>query len=94
MRYTVAASVTDIDRQTWAGRLSTVVHPATMYVGLAQAFYAGSGETEDVAGIGIPGEKGWTWEARPKEAAAIGKLIKMHAGELPAEFVAVPVKIK
>lgn len=34
MRYVVEASVTDVDRQTYAGRLSKVVHPAAFYVGV------------------------------------------------------------
>lgn len=34
MRYTVEAAVTDVDRQTYAGRVSRVVHSAAFYVGL------------------------------------------------------------
>ncbi|MBI3182504.1 MAG: hypothetical protein HYZ28_10195 [Myxococcales bacterium] len=34
MRYVVEASVTDVDRQVYAGRLSSVVHPAAFYVGV------------------------------------------------------------
>jgi alpha-2-macroglobulin len=34
MRYVVEASVTDLDRQAYAGRISKVVHPADFYVGL------------------------------------------------------------
>jgi uncharacterized protein YfaS (alpha-2-macroglobulin family) len=34
MRYTVEAAVTDVDRQTYAGRLSRVVHPTSFYVGV------------------------------------------------------------
>jgi len=34
MRYIVEATVTDLDRQAYAGRLSRVVHPAAFYVGL------------------------------------------------------------
>jgi uncharacterized protein YfaS (alpha-2-macroglobulin family) len=33
MRYTVEASVTDVDRQAYAGRISRVVHPAAIYLG-------------------------------------------------------------
>ncbi len=33
MRYTVEASVTDVDRQVYAGRMSRVVHPTAFYVG-------------------------------------------------------------
>ncbi len=34
MRYTVEASVTDVDRQAYAGRISRVVHAAGFYVGV------------------------------------------------------------
>ncbi|MFC2155411.1 alpha-2-macroglobulin [Acidobacteriota bacterium] len=34
MRYIVEAAVTDVDRQTYAGRLSRVVHPAAFYIGV------------------------------------------------------------
>lgn len=34
MRYVVDAAVTDVDRQTYKGRLSRVVHPADVYVGV------------------------------------------------------------
>ncbi len=34
MRYTVEATVSDVDRQAYAGRLSRVVHPAAFYVGI------------------------------------------------------------
>ncbi|MEL7305225.1 MAG: alpha-2-macroglobulin family protein [Myxococcota bacterium] len=34
MRYTLEATVTDIDRQAYSGRLSRVVHPAAFYVGV------------------------------------------------------------
>jgi len=35
MRYTVDASVTDVDRQVYAGKLSRVIHAADFYVGMA-----------------------------------------------------------
>ena len=34
MRYVLESSVTDIDRQTYAGRLARIVHPANFYVGV------------------------------------------------------------
>lgn len=34
MRYVVQAAVTDVDRQVYAGRLSMLVHPAEVYVGV------------------------------------------------------------
>ena len=37
MRYVVDASVTDVDRQVYAGRLARVVHPSPFYVGVRPA---------------------------------------------------------
>lgn len=34
MRYVVEAAVTDVDRQTYAGRLGQVIHPSDVYVGV------------------------------------------------------------
>ncbi len=34
MRYTIEGTVTDIDRQAYAGRISEIVHPADFYIGL------------------------------------------------------------
>lgn len=36
MRYVVDATVTDVDRQAYAGRMAKVVHPARFYVGVQQ----------------------------------------------------------
>ncbi len=50
MRYTVEATVSDVDRQAYADRLSQVVHPAAFYVGIkppARAVLA-AGETLEV----------------------------------------------
>jgi alpha-2-macroglobulin len=36
VRYTIEATVTDLDRQAYAGRLARVVHPAALYVGVRE----------------------------------------------------------
>lgn len=58
----------------------------TLYFGIGVACYAGSGDTAKEAGIGRSTPKGWEWEARPSDAASIGKLIKIQGGANP-EFV-------
>lgn len=60
MRYVVEAAVTDVDRQTYAGRLSKVVHPAAFYIGVLPPPRAvlGTGETLQVPIIAVtPGGK-------------------------------------
>ncbi|MEL6345987.1 MAG: alpha-2-macroglobulin family protein [Myxococcota bacterium] len=50
MRYFVEASVTDVDRQNYAGRRSQVIHPASFYVGVKAPTHRvfASGDTVEV----------------------------------------------
>ena len=70
------------------------VEVQNLYLGLAKAFYAGSGNTAEVAGIGLPDSEGWSWEERPEEAEAIGRAIRQYSREEPAAFVGLPVKLE
>jgi hypothetical protein len=70
------------------------VEVRTIYFGLGVAYYAGSEETAEVAGIGTPGADGWVWKALPSEAKRIDLLIGMNKGEKVADFVSLPVDIK
>ncbi|MEM8953717.1 MAG: DUF3450 family protein [Verrucomicrobiota bacterium] len=71
----------------------TEVSVQTMYIGLAQAFFVGEGETAGFAGIGHVTPEGWVWEERPDLAEVVGQLVQMHSAELPADFVDVPIQI-
>lgn len=55
MRYTLEATVTDVDRQAWSGRASRVVHAAALYVGVQppQRSVLRAGETLDVPTIAV-----------------------------------------
>ncbi len=70
------------------------VEVQTLYLGLSQAIYAGSGALADVAGIGVPTPDGWRWTERPEAATAIGKAIQQYSREIPAEFVGIPVELR
>ncbi len=70
------------------------VEVRTIYFGLGAAYYAGSEETADVAGIGTPGPDGWVWKETPEQAADIDLLIGMNKGEKVADFVPLPIEIK
>jgi len=70
------------------------VEVRTIYFGLGVAYYAGSEETADVAGIGTPGAEGWDWKEAPEQAKDIDLLIGMNKGEKVADFVSLPVEIK
>ncbi len=67
---------------------------SSLYFGLGQALYAGSGETAEEAGVGFPGPAGFEWDRRAFAAEEIGLLIKIYNGETVAKYVPVSVTIK
>ncbi len=63
----------------------------TVYVGLAQAYYvSASGE----AGIGRPGDQGWTWEPRKELAGDVQHVVEILQTKAKPAFVALPVSIE
>ncbi len=70
------------------------VEVQTLYLGLAQALYAGAGEGTDVAGIGVPTPRGWSWKETPDHAGAISTAIRQYTQEAPAAFTAVPIDLQ
>lgn len=81
----VVSEVRSID-----GGLSAEV--ATMYVGLACAYF--SGANGSVAGIGGAGPESWQWRSDAAAAAAISRAIAIQAGEQVAAFVALPIQVQ
>jgi len=67
---------------------------STLYFGLGQAFYAGSGETSEEAGVGVPGPDGFEWGRQASASEEIRALIQIYNGEGIAEFVPLPVTVK
>lgn len=65
-----------------------------LYLGLAAAYFAGSGETADVGGMLVPGPTGWEAVEDAKVAARVSEVIAMNKGEKVAGFVSLPVKIR
>jgi hypothetical protein len=66
----------------------------TLYIGLGQAFYAGSDATGGEAGRATPTTDGYRWEPDPEAAPAINGLVKVYSGEKMAEFVPVNIAIQ
>ncbi len=62
-----------------------------IYVGLAQAYYL---SPRGEAGVGRPGEGGWTWQAAPDLAGGIYTALEIIQGKHPPDFVALPVTIQ
>lgn len=62
-----------------------------IYLGLAQAYYI---SPRGDAGIGRPGEDGWTWTPAPEAARAILSTLEIIQGKESPAFVPLPINIK
>jgi SMC interacting uncharacterized protein involved in chromosome segregation len=62
-----------------------------VYLGISQAYYAGS--AGKIAGFGTSGADGWTWTVANDMAPQVSKLIAILKNESPAEFVPLPLKV-
>lgn len=63
-----------------------------LYVGLAAAYFVDASGT--VAGIGSPGDSGWTWQLKPGIGSAVRDSIAMYRSQKPAAFVGLPATIR
>ncbi|HEY1172108.1 MAG TPA: DUF3450 family protein [Verrucomicrobiae bacterium] len=88
-KFNGAISVVSELRKNAAG---AEVQVRTMYLGLAQAYYAD--KSGQLAGVGLPSAEGWKWSDEPSLAPAIIKVIAIHESEQPVSFVTLPVKIQ
>lgn len=62
-----------------------------LYLGLARAYYAGSG---DSAGTGQPGPDGWTWQPRPKLRRELLTAFDILDKKRPPAMVTLPFQIQ
>jgi hypothetical protein len=63
-----------------------------VYVGIATAYFVDASGT--VAGIGSPGDSGWTWQLKPEIGPAVRDSIAMYRSQKPAAFVGLPAVIR
>jgi septal ring factor EnvC (AmiA/AmiB activator) len=63
-----------------------------IYVGLATAYFVDASGT--VAGIGSPGDAGWTWQLKPEIGPLVRDSIAMYRSQKPAAFVGLPAAIR
>lgn len=63
-----------------------------VYVGLAAAYFVDA--TGSVAGIGSPGDAGWTWQLKPEIGPIVRDSIAMYRSQKPAAFVGLPAVIR
>jgi hypothetical protein len=65
-----------------------------IYFGLAAAYFAGSAEVGNVAGMLVPGASGWEVVEMPEIAPMVNDVIAMNKSEKIAGFVPLPVKVR
>ena len=63
----------------------------TLYLGYARAFYCTN--KGDIAGVGYPGEKGWSWEPNDAIAQQVADSIAIFKNEKVAEFIPLPLSV-
>lgn len=68
------------------------VQTETVYFGLGAAFYVD--ETNENAGIGIPGPDGWNWQADNTLIQSIRNFVDIYRGTQQARYIEVPVTVK
>ncbi len=68
------------------------VQTETVYFGLGAAFYVD--ETNENAGIGIPGPDGWEWKADNSLIQNIRTFVDIYRGKQQARYVDIPVTLK
>ena len=63
----------------------------TIYLGLAQAYFV---SPKGDAGIGVPGESGWTWSTAKDLAPRIDQVVEVLQNKAKPHFVSLPVKVQ
>jgi hypothetical protein len=63
----------------------------TVYVGLAQAYFV---SPKGDAGIGRPGDSGWSWTAASDIAPQIEQVVEVLQNKAKPHFVSLPVKVQ
>lgn len=69
----------------------SAVQVTTLYVGIAQAYYAGANGT--VAGVGFATRDGWNWQSANASAGEIERAIGMLEKGQVADYVKLPIRI-
>ena len=65
---------------------------SVLYFGLASAVFA---DTDgDLVGLGYPAEEGWSWESANEYRETILRLMAIHRGNRPAEYVELPFALR
>ncbi len=68
------------------------VEVSVFYIGLSQAYYVN--EKSGVAGAGLVGQYGWTWEEHNDLVRPVSRVLAIYRGEAPAAYVPLPVSAK
>jgi hypothetical protein len=68
------------------------VEVTTVYIGIAQAYYASANGS--AAGYGVPKAKGWEWIPADEHAAEITRAIAILSKGADADFVNLPIRVQ
>jgi alpha-2-macroglobulin len=102
MSLAAEATVTDVNRQAWSARTSTVVHPSSLYVGLkADRAFVQAGEDIDVDAIVVdidgetkPGVKATVRVARVEHVQERGQLVEKERDPQTCELVSTAAPVR
>lgn len=87
-RFNRSVTVVEETRVLSGGKKMTV---DVLYLGLARAYYAsGAGET---AGVGVPGDKEWSWQEKPDIADDIRRVLAVYRKEGQPQLIKLPVSL-
>lgn len=64
---------------------------AVIYLGIGQGYFVNA--TGTIAGIGTAGPQGWSWRSANQAAPAISRAIAVLQGEVPPQFVRLPIRV-
>ncbi len=68
------------------------IEVTTVYIGIAQAYYASA--NGGAAGYGVPKAKGWEWIPADEHAAEISRAIAILSKGADADFVNLPIRVQ
>lgn len=88
-KFNQVITLVDDFREFEAGR---TVQTETVYFGLGGAFYID--QTNEHAGMGVPGEAGWEWSSDNSLIPSIRKFVDIYRGTQQASYVNLPVIVK
>ena len=67
------------------------IEASVLYLGLSRAFYINGART--IAGVGVPGDTGWRWEANDGLAGSIAEALDIYESRVSPRLVILPMEL-